>query len=333
MSKANIIRTAFNTLAEAHLIESNKARRAELRALRAKHNLPGSNPTSAKIGHLAGKAVAAYKSPWTPAGSKGAHKGITDLAKKYGAKAKKDPQEFSQSSDALDQDADTTYRGVEREEKGEPTSYTTGIKKGILTGRKIIKRAMEENTMNYRQSLRALFEAVIEETTDRLEETKRANKQKMAGILRKKADWEESGDEFRKAKHLRAMASGRDPGPKGGTGKDSPEAKAKKDARSAGRKTQYGTSVRTPQEIADEAKKARQRPDPSDKDAGVKNQARDSRLRKAESAKAKREGKPDPHAPRGGRRLRGGAMGTWVYKPGIGGARGKRVEWDEPDDE
>lgn len=163
MSKSNIIRTAFNTLAEAYLIESNKARKAELRALRAKHNLPGSNPTSAKIGHLAGKAVAAYKSPWTPAGSKGAHKGITDLAKKYGAKAKKNPQEFSQSSDALDQDADTTYRGVEREEKGEPTSYTTGIKKGILTGRKIIKRAMEENTMNYRQSLRALFEAVIEE--------------------------------------------------------------------------------------------------------------------------------------------------------------------------
>jgi len=167
MSKSNIIRTAFNTLAEAYLIESNKARKAELRALRAKHNLPGSNPTSAKIGHLAGKAVAAYKSPWTPAGSKGAHKGITDLAKKYGAKAKKDPQEFSQSSDALDQDADTTYRGVEREEKGEPTSYTKGIKKGILTGRNIIKKAMGENTMNYRQSLRALFEAVIEEAAVR----------------------------------------------------------------------------------------------------------------------------------------------------------------------
>lgn len=181
MSKANIIRTAFNTLAEAHLIESNKARRAELRALRAKHNLPGSNPTSAKIGHLAGKAVAAYKSPWTPAGSKGAHKGITDLAKKYGAKAKKDPQEFSKSSDALDQDADTTYRGVEREEKGEPTSYTTGIKKGILTGRKIIKREMEENTMNYRQSLRALFEAVIEEM--HINESSAARKAAVRAIL------------------------------------------------------------------------------------------------------------------------------------------------------
>lgn len=181
MSKANIIRTAFNTLAEAHLIESNKARRAELRALRAKHNLPGSNPTSAKIGHLAGKAVAAYKSPWTPAGSKGAHKGITDLAKKYGAKAKKDPQEFSQSSDALDQDADTTYRGVEREEKGEPTSYTTGIKKGILTGRKIIKKAMGENTMNYRQSLRALFEAVIEEM--HINESSAARKAAVRAIL------------------------------------------------------------------------------------------------------------------------------------------------------
>lgn len=162
MKKADYLREAFTKI-----FESNKARRAELRALRAKHNLPGSNPTSAKIGHLAGKAVAAYKSPWTPQGSKGAKKGITDLAREYGKKAKNDPKGFSQSSDALDQDADKTYRSVEKAEKGEPTSYTTGIKKGTLVGRKIIKKAMGENTMNYRQSLRALFEAVIEEAAVR----------------------------------------------------------------------------------------------------------------------------------------------------------------------
>lgn len=260
MSKANIIRTAFNTLAEAHLIESNKARRAELRALRAKHNLPGSNPTSAKIGHLAGKAVAAYKSPWTPAGSKGAHKGITDLAKKYGAKAKKDPQEFSQSSDALDQDADTTYRGVEREEKGEPTSYTTGIKKGILTGRKIIKREMEENTMNYRQSLRALFEAVIEETFDRLEETKRAKKDFMRNWMKEKGDYIERGDDFEGKRALGSLT----PGPKGGTGKGSKEgeelAKLRKERRTRYMRTgsvPSGFTGRTPEEVAKDAQESR----------------------------------------------------------------------------
>lgn len=162
MSRVENLRVAFTKI-----LESNKARRAELRKLRAKHNLPGSNPTSAEIGHRAGRAVAAYKSPWTPAGSKGAHQGITDLAKEFGPKAKKDPKGFSQSSDEVDNYADKRYRGIEREEGGQPTSYTTGIKKGILTGREIIKKAMKENTMNYKQSLRALFEAVIEEAAVR----------------------------------------------------------------------------------------------------------------------------------------------------------------------
>lgn len=162
MSRVENLRVAFTKI-----FESNKARKAELRALRTKHNIPGSNLTSAEIGHRAGRAVAAYKSPWTPAGSKGAHQGITDLAKKYGKQAKTNPNWSSQSSAELDKDADETYRGVERAEKGEPTSFTTGIKRGILTGRKIIKKAMGENIMNYRQSLRVLFEAVIEEAAVR----------------------------------------------------------------------------------------------------------------------------------------------------------------------
>lgn len=190
------------------------------------------------------------------------------------------------------------------------------------------ERSVMDNHIDARLALKSIFEHVLQQQL--INETKRANKEKMANILRKKADWEESGDEFRKAKHLRAMASGRDPGPKGGTGEDSPEAKAKRDARSAGRKTQYGTSVRTPQELADEAKKARQRPDPSDKDAGVKNQARNSRLRKAESAKAKREGKPDPHAPRP--RSKYGPskdFGTMVYRGRNERGEDEYTEWDE----
>lgn len=169
MSKSNIIRTAFNTLAEAYLIESNKARKAELRALRAKHNLPGSNPASAEIGHRAGKTIAAYKSPWTPAGSKGVHQGITDLAKEYGKKAKNDPKGFSQSSGEIDQYADTRYKAIERAEKGEPTSFTKGIKRGILTGRNILQgvrsrmQPQNSSTNYYRAGLKALFESVIEE--------------------------------------------------------------------------------------------------------------------------------------------------------------------------
>lgn len=191
------------------------------------------------------------------------------------------------------------------------------------------ERSVMDNHIDARLALKLIFESVLQQ--ELINETKRANKEKMAGILRKKADWEESGDEFKKAKNLRTMATARDPGMKGGTGPDSPEAKQKRDARKQG--TGNILDRRTPQEVADDAKKARQRPDPNDPDAGVKNQARQSRLRHAASAKAKREGKPDPHAPRGGSRRRGGAMGSWVYKSGVRGGRGGWREWDEPDDE
>jgi len=85
--------------------------------------------------------------------------------------------------------------------------------------------------MNYKESIRALFEAVVNVEIERLEETKRANKDKMAGALRSRADYIERGDEFDAANNLRNIATGREAGPKGGTGKDSPEAKAKRDSR------------------------------------------------------------------------------------------------------
>lgn len=83
-----------------------------------------------------------------------------------------------------------------------------------------------------------LREAVISVVLDSLNETKRASKDKMAGAMRRKADYIEKGDEFKAARNLRDLAKGREAGPKGGTGKDSPEAEAKRAARKSMQSTQ-----------------------------------------------------------------------------------------------
>lgn len=100
--------------------------------------------------------------------------------------------------------------------------------------------------------MNSLREAVISVVLDSLNETKRKNKDKMAGALRSRADYIERGDEFDAAKNLRDIAKGREAGPKGGTGKDSPEAEAKRAARKSMQSTQ-----RSPEDIVAKEKAIR----------------------------------------------------------------------------
>jgi hypothetical protein len=133
--------------------------------------------------------------------------------------------------------------------------------------------------------MNSLKEAVISVVLDSLNETKRANKDKLAGAMRRKADYIERGDEFQAARNLRDLAKGREAGPKGGTGKDSPEAKAKRKARADMQSTQ-----RSPEDASKESQLIR-KPDPKHPEHDWHKKVRSSRLGILKAAKRRKEGK------------------------------------------
>lgn len=157
MSKANIIRTAFNTIIEASILESRKEQEKGLTAAqkRAKRD--------AETG--VGQRAPAYR----------------DFVHKRTRGAGNPYRPASEYLRRLSPVSNVTRGELYNDDKDKIKKSLAGHLARTATSPEVRKRAGEklmakENIMNYRQSLRALFEAVIDHTIETIEESSAARK-------------------------------------------------------------------------------------------------------------------------------------------------------------